>query len=120
MAERLAGTGFHPDLILASTAVRAQMTADALGTALGVAVTSVPELYGASAHTLISNAASARSRAVIIVAHDPGMSELAGDLSGGGIHHMPTAAVATFTWETDDWDVAASKAPDSWSIDTPR
>ena len=32
-------------------------------------------------------------------AHDPGMSVLAAQLSGDGIAHMPTCAVATFRWD---------------------
>ncbi len=120
MAEQLAKTGFQPDLILSSTALRARTTADALGTALGVRVTLVPELYASSAHELISHAVAAGVPSVILVAHDPGMTDLAEKLSGGGITHMPTAAVATFTWETDDWDVATSLDPHSWSLETPR
>ena len=33
------------------------------------------------------------------------MSALAERLSDGEIEHMPTCAVATFTWDEDDWDV---------------
>lgn len=120
MAEQLARTGFQPDLILASTAVRARMTADALSAALDTDVTFVPELYGASANTLRSQATDSRAQSVILVAHDPGMSDLAEELSDGGITHMPTCAVATFRWEADDWDVASTTDPDSWSLDTPR
>ena len=56
----------------------------------------------------------------MVVAHDPGMTTLAERLSDGGIAAMPTCAVATFTWATDDWDVATSLDPDEWTIDTPR
>lgn len=120
MAERLAGTGFHPDVILSSTAVRARTTAGALSTALDVPVTPVPALYGASANTLLTHAVESRAHSVVIVAHDPGMTDLAGELSRGGIDHMPTAAVATFTWKTDDWDVASNSEPATWNLDTPR
>lgn len=120
MAKRLAETGFHPEVILSSTAVRARMTAEAQSAALGCPVTLVPDLYGASASTLMSQAAGSGARTIMVVAHDPGMSDLAGDLSTGGISHMPTAAVAMFTWATDEWDVAITAQPDSWSLDTPR
>lgn len=120
MAARLAETGLLPDRILTSTAVRARLTADALSAALDVDVTLVPELYGASAETLFAHAAASRNHTIVLVAHDPGMSELADELSSGGITHMPTAAIATFTWETDDWGVATAQEPDSWSLDTPR
>ena len=48
------------------------------------------------------------------------MTVLAGQLSDGGIGHMPTCAVATFTWDEDDWDVATAVDPESWTLDTPR
>lgn len=120
MAEQLALTGFQPDVILSSTAVRARTTAAALSTALDVPVTRVPALYGASANTLLSHAVDSGAHAVVLVAHDPGMSDLAVELSDGGIDHMPTAAVATFTWETDDWRVASNTEPATWSLEAPR
>ncbi len=120
MAEQLAGTGFQPDVIRSSTAVRAHATAEALSAALGVTLTPVPELYGASAQSLLSHAADTRARAVVLVAHDPGMTDLAEQLSGGSITHMPTAAIATFTWETDDWKVASGSEPHAWDLETPR
>ncbi|MDO5735814.1 MAG: histidine phosphatase family protein [Propionibacteriaceae bacterium] len=120
MAKRLADAGVRPEIILTSTAVRARMTAEAQSTALGCELTLVPTLYGASASTLMSHAARSGARTVMIVAHDPGMTDLTGDLSEGGISHMPTAAIATFTWQTDDWNTAITVQPDSWSLDTPR
>nr|BFF12196.1 hypothetical protein GCM10025699_34990 [Microbacterium flavescens] len=78
------------------------------------------ELYGAPASRILRAAVESRASWVMVVAHDPGMTTLAERLSGGGIAHMPTCAVATFTWSTDDWDVATSIDPDEWTIDTPR
>ena len=120
MARRLAGTGFRPDALLSSTAVRARTTAEAFADELGAAVTLDPELYGAPARTLLAAAAATRAGSVLIVAHDPGMSVLAGQLSGDGIDHMPTCAVATFHWRTSDWDVASALDPSEWALDTPR
>jgi len=120
MARRLAATGFRPDVILSSTAVRARTTAEAFGAELRIAVSLDPELYGAPARTLLDVAAATRAPAVIVVAHDPGMSTLAARLSGDRIEHMPTCAVASFAWDEDDWDVALSVDPTEWSLDTPR
>ncbi|KJL41983.1 MULTISPECIES: SixA phosphatase family protein [Microbacterium] len=119
MAARLAATGFRPDVILSSTAVRARTTAEAFAAELGVAVSLDPELYGAPAHTLLAAAAATRAATVMVVAHDPGMSALAASLSDDDIDHMPTCAVATFIWVQDDWDVASSVDPDNWTFDTP-
>ena len=55
----------------------------------------------------------------MVVAHDPGMSVLAEQLSGE-IAHMPTCAVATFTWDSDDWDVATPSSPAAVDVRRPR
>lgn len=120
MAARLAASGFRPEVILSSTALRARTTAEAFAAELGVAVSLDPELYGAPANSLLAAAAATRAGAVLVVAHDPGMSVLAGRLSGDGIGHMPTCAVATFAWDQRDWDVATGLDPDDWTFDTPR
>lgn len=120
MAARLAATGFRPDVILSSTALRARTTAEAFAAQLGVAVSLDPELYGAPARTLLDAAAATRAADVMIVAHDPGMSALAARLSDHDIGHMPTCAVATFFWAQDDWDVATAVDPDNWTFDSPR
>lgn len=120
MARQLAETGFRADAILSSTAVRARTTADAFAAELGVPVTPDPELYGAPARTILAAAAATGLASVVVVAHDPGMSALAAHLSDDDIGHMPTCAIATFTWHVDDWDVATALDPDGWTLDTPR
>lgn len=120
LAARLADSGFRPDVILTSTALRARTTAEAFAEALGVPAEERAELYGAPARTLLATAATAGAQSVVVVAHDPGMSVLADALSGGDIGAMPTCAVAVFRWDTDDWDVAASIEPTSWTFDSPR
>ena len=120
MARLLADTGFRPDIIRASTALRARTTAEAFGAQLGVAVDLDPNLYGASATTLLSTAVHIGVPSLMLVAHDPGLSVLAARLSNDRIDHMPTCAVATFTWDEDDWNVIDAIEPIDWTFDTPR
>lgn len=120
MARRLAASGVAPDVILTSTALRAWTTAAFFADALGVTPQEREELYGAPARILLATAAQAGAATVVVVAHDPGMTVLAESLSGGGIGAMPTCAVAVFTWDTDDWDIATATDPASWTFDTPR
>lgn len=120
MAERLADSGVAVQRILASTAVRARTTAAAFGSALGVEPELRDELYGAGARRLRQAATAEGVTALMIVAHDPGMTVLVGELSDGGVAQMPPGGVAVFTWDTDDADVAAATAPDSWRFDSPR
>ena len=119
MARRLADSGFAIDAILSSTALRARTTAAYFGKAFGLDVRLDEELYGAPASVLLQAAEGSGVSSVMIVAHDPGMSVLAGRLSGE-IEHMPTCAVATFRWDTDDWAVATTLDPDSWTFLSPR
>ena len=120
MAARLAASGVFPDAILSSSALRARTTAGFFGKALGVEPQPLEQLYGAPASVLLGVAVDSGVDSVLIVAHDPGMTVLAEQLSDGGIAHMPTCAVARFIWREDDWDVAASVEPASWSFDSPR
>jgi phosphohistidine phosphatase len=124
MAARLAESGFRPDAILSSTALRAKTTARAFADVWAARVQVQARLYGASAGVLLSAAAEAGAAggidSVLVVAHDPGMSVLAGQLSSGEIVHMPTCAVATFTWDADEWDVATALDPADWTFDSPR
>ena len=124
MAARLAEAGFRPGVILSSTALRAQTTARAFADVWALRVHLQDRLYGASPRVLVAAAAEAGADpgidSVLVVAHDPGLSLLAGQLSGGEIAHMPTCAVATFTWDAEDWDVATALEPADWTFDSPR
>lgn len=119
LASRLAASGIGVEALLTSTALRAATTAGFFGAELGLEPEPDPDLYGASARTLLDAAAARGARSVMVVAHDPGMTVLAERLSGGGIGHMPTCAVATFRWDTSDWEVATALDPDVWDMDTP-
>lgn len=120
LATRLADANQSVEAIVASTALRARTTAAFFGAALGVQPELFDDLYGAPARSLLAAAAERGVGTVMVVAHDPGMTVLAEHLSDGGIGHMSTCAVATFTWATDDWAVATATDPDSWEFDRPR
>jgi len=119
LAARVAERDLRLGAIIASTAVRARTTAEFFGAALGLKPELDADLYGAPASALLAAATNRGLDAVMVVAHDPGMTVLAERLSGGEIGHMPTCAVATFRWTTDDWDVATATDPDEWDFDSP-
>lgn len=120
MAARLGETGVVIGAIISSTALRARTTAAFFGAHFGLEPTLSPDLYGAPPRALLAAAAGSAHPVVMVVAHDPGMTMLAADLSDGGIAHMPTCAVATFEWPDADWEVATSTPPASWAFDSPR
>ena len=120
MAQQLADSGVNIDRVLSSTAVRARSTAAEFARALGVEMSLDPELYASSASTMMRAAAASGAEAVLLVAHDPGITYLAERLSAGGIGHMPTCAVARFTWNVPDWSSVEWDEVSDWSLDTPR
>ena len=118
MAAALARTGFRPDRLLSSTALRARTTAESFATALDVPLETMSELYGASVRELWDAAAATGGRSVLIVAHDPGLSELASELAGRDVD-MTTCAVATFPIPGDQWP-STPPVVDEWSLHAPR
>ncbi len=119
MAALVAARDWRPQLILASTAVRARTTAEEFATALEVPLELRDELYGASSNTLWTAASGSGATDVVVVAHDPGISILARQLSEKA-PLMPTCAVAVFTWHDADWSEAARREPDDVQYDIPR
>lgn len=126
MAARLAAE--HPELrgsaLLSSTALRAATTAEAFASALDTTVRVDERLYGATPGRIIELASKQSEAAVLVVAHDPGLSDLARQWSrfpaDGGIPHMPTCAVAVFDFDIDDWAELEASAPVRWTYDIPR
>jgi phosphohistidine phosphatase len=107
MGQLLAEEGLAPDLILSSTAVRARKTAQAAAKASGHAgeVQLLESLYLATAGKLMGEVqalAPETARRVLVVAHNPGMEDLVAILSGQK-ERFPTAALAVFVVDIDDW-----------------
>ncbi|BDZ64247.1 SixA phosphatase family protein [Agromyces mangrovi Wang et al. 2018] len=124
MGRRLAERGVVPDAIRSSTAVRARTTAAALAEALGLGAERLvleERLYGASAATLrlVAEEFDESVGTGMIVAHDPGMSDLAYALSGS-IGRMPTCAVAEFDFDVTHWAETVAAIPVDVRLDTPK
>jgi phosphohistidine phosphatase len=125
MGSRLAAAGSIPEQIISSTAVRAISTARLIAAELGVDSDSVvqdPALYGASASMLLEVARGFPDelRSGMIVAHDPGLTELAGALSGYAITHMPTCGIVTVEFDVATWDGVIVEAGAVLDFDYPK
>lgn len=124
MGARLRERGSVPDAIRSSTALRAQTTANLIARELGLDAASVEldeRLYGSSPQTILRVVAElddALGRAMII-AHNPGMADLAYDLTGS-IGEMPTCAVLELDFDVDEWAELEFQAPVATRFDTPR
>ena len=100
MGKELKQRGLVPDLILCSPALRTRQTAEGLTGAeglSGVPVQIIESLYGAAPRTLLSALQSApeNCECVMVLAHNPGIGELAEGLTGQWLPQgMKTATVA--------------------------
>lgn len=124
MGRLLHERGIRPDVVVTSTAARALATAELIAAELGVDAASVvqePRLYAAPADRIVRVAAALDERAdtAMLVAHDPGTSDLANRLDAG-IERMPTCAVAQFTFDIEYWSELEDAVPASVRFDAPR
>ncbi len=116
MGRYMAQHGLKPDCVLSSDSVRTRETVALVLPELGTPEPRVeydPELYLASAYGIAERlrAGAGEASCVMIVGHNPGMHALALALAGEGcskgMQHLavkyPTAALAVFEFDTDDW-----------------
>lgn len=124
MGERLRERGSIPDAIVSSTALRARTTAGLIADALGPTAASVElddRLYGSSPQTIlrvVEDLDDGVQRAMI-VAHNPGMADLAYDLTES-IGEMPTCAVLELDFDIDEWAEVEFQPPVATRFDAPR
>jgi len=111
LAFELGATGFA---LAASPAARAWSTAKFFAAALGqqeADISAHPAIYEASGWRLRQWVAElpAESRRIMLFGHNPGLSELAHNLSPHcPFADMPTCAMTWFAWDSGDWRAAAS------------
>jgi phosphohistidine phosphatase len=124
MGKRLAKRGLKPDVILSSPAARALATARLMAEELGLRQADIrvdDRLYAAEADDLvkvIGELGDGPGR-VMVVGHNPEMTELAQRLSGT-IDHMPTCAVAVFDFDIASWRSMGAADARGCAFYTPR
>lgn len=123
VAARLARQGPPPPRILTSPAPRARTTAELIALAHGLppeTLTLRPALYLAGLATLLRLIADegGEADALMLVGHNPGLSDLLRVLSRTHGGELATAAIVTLAFESEDWgdladgQVAYSDEPD--------
>jgi phosphohistidine phosphatase len=109
MARRLLELELVPDRLLASTARRAEQTADIVARELALSVRHVQReeaLYLASAADMLQliRDTGPRIAHLMVIAHNPGASDLIHLLvPKGGISTLTTAALCSIVFEAQDW-----------------
>jgi len=103
-----------PDLVLSSTAVRAQKTAEAVVDACGCVETlqSFPEIYedGMEGMLEILRTLPPEYEIVLVIGHNPDVELLVSELTGESVR-MPTAAIARVDLSLQSWHALTEVTP---------
>jgi phosphohistidine phosphatase len=124
MAKRLAKRHAKVDLMLSSPATRAIKTAKALAEKLDYKLKDIvvdERLYPGAATDILKfiHGLGNKINRVILVGHHPALSKLAHRLSSD-ITHMPTCAVAEFTFKAKSWRDAGKTTLIAVGLDLPK
>lgn len=113
MAKLLSGKNIHPDIIISSPAKRTKLTALEFATQLGIGTNAIiwnDKLYLASLTTLIKivKKLDDNVKIVLIVGHNPGLTDLHNFLCKQEIDNIPTCGIVSM--KTDrNWSEISSK-----------
>lgn len=125
MGRRLARRGLVPGLIASSPAVRALATARGVAREIGYredGILEAPELYLATPDEILAvvRATPAGIEALMVVGHNPGLTELANRLDDIRLDNMPTAAMLCVEFDASSWaDIRPGDAELCW-FDYPK
>ena len=124
MGQRWAHQHIKPELIIASSAVRTQATAQIVADELAYKAEDIltnERLYAATPETLLAviEALDDSLSRVMLVAHNPGLTELAHHFDRK-IHDMPTCALVEFKFDTDSWAAIGQARPLHTHFDSPK
>lgn len=111
MGKRMHEAGIRPSLIVSSPAVRAWTTARIVATELGYPLEFLQresDLYMASVNRILDviNAQDNGFNNLMIVGHNPGLTDFVNFLQPGLTSNLPTAGVVCVSIERDDWNLS--------------
>lgn len=101
MADVLARYPIRIDLLISSNAVRALETAKIVAERLKIKLTTNEKLYMASSNSIIKiiNGIDERFSNLLIIAHNPGLTNLVNEISNYQIENLPTDGLIAFSLE---------------------
>lgn len=125
MAERIQQAGIRPSLILSSPAVRAWATAKEMARQLAYPIEFLQRderLYHAGLQRIIQVLSQQDDgfSSIMIVAHNPGLTEFANYLVPGLTHNIPTSGVVSVQVDTEDWNLDTAKNAELVLYDYPK
>ena len=125
MGKRMAGYGIRPSLIISSPAKRAWSTAKLIATEISYPIEFLQreeDLYHASLNEILGVivAQDDRFNDMMIVGHNPGMTDFANFLSPGLTNNLPTAGVVSVQIDQDDWNLYEQPGTELLVYDYPK
>lgn len=125
MAERITDAGIRPSLIMSSPAARAWATAKLVARAISYPIEFLQRedrLYLASLDKLLDVMAEQDPafNSVVVVGHNPGLTELANHLLPGVTDSIPTCGIVSLNIETDSWDLRQKNPVELGLCDSPN
>ena len=125
MGQALAKRHICPDLVVSSPAVRAMSTAVLVAREVKYPHDKIvvePAIYGAEVEdllTIIHNLPDA-ANSILLVGHNPTITETANELSPSALNEMPTAAVVCLRFNCDQWAEVSKANAEFYFFDYPR
>ncbi|MDO7854672.1 SixA phosphatase family protein [Hymenobacter convexus] len=125
MGKALAKRRICPDLVVSSPAVRAMSTAVLVAREMQYPhdkITVEPGIYGADVDGLLAVIRELPDAAasVLLVGHNPTITETANELSPTSFNEMPTAAVVCLHFDTDKWEEVSKQNAEFYFYDYPK
>ena len=125
MGEKLAASGFVPELIITSPAVRTLQTADLFAKALGYPPDKLiqePTMYEANIQDLLAiiHKIPDTHERVALFGHNPGMTSLCYVLSLHDVENIPTCGMAVIRVDVQSWQDVVPKKGEFVMFDYPK
>jgi phosphohistidine phosphatase len=125
MGERMQQAGIRPSLILSSTAVRAWTTAKGIAKEISYPTEFLQReqrLYHAGVRRIIDVLAEqdVGFNSIMIVGHNPGLTDFANYLVPGLTGNIPTCGVVSLTIDADDWNLKEIRKAELAVYDFPK
>jgi len=125
MGKRLVEHGIRPSLIIASPAVRAWTTAKIIAREISYPAEFLQRedaLYLASLNELLDAVAAQDDgfKSLMVVGHNPGLTDFANFLVPGLTNNLPTAGVISVQLEGDDWSLYEQAKTEILTYDYPK
>ena len=125
MGQRIVAHGIRPSLIITSPATRAWTTARIIASEIGYPTEFLQRedsLYLASLDDLLGAVVAQDTgfNSLMVIGHNPGLTEFANFLIPGLTNNLPTAGVVSVGIERDDWNLYQQPKAELLVFDYPK